>query len=262
MEKTKNALRFVLFTYMVTWLLWLPAIVQSLSGKEISQMNFVIGVFGLMVPSVMGLIFLLKESKLKDVLRDLFKFSMNKWMAVVFVLLPLVMVIAHATNVLIFGASWPVIEEAYKIPLQFVSVLVLGGPLIEEIGWRGYLQNKLNQRYSPIAAGLIVGVIWAIWHFPLFLIKEMLHGGMPLSQFTITVILMSMVISVFQAKANSGIWPALIFHTYMNVTMDVTPLFNEKGHTLWAIVNGVLLVVVIGIGILYDKKKQLPDASS
>ena len=41
---------------------------------------------------------------------------------------------------------------------------------------------------------------------------------------------MCVVISFFQAKANSGIWSALIFHTWMNVTMDVTPLFNEYGH--------------------------------
>lgn len=260
MEKIKNPLRFVLCTYMVTWMLWLPAIVQSLSGKEISQMNFIIGIFGLMMPSVIGFIFLLKDSKLKDVLRNLFKFRWSKWMAVVFLLLPFVMTVAHTINVLIFGASWPVIVNVYNIPLQFVSVLVMGGPLIEEIGWRGYLQRKFYECYSPVVAGIIVGIIWAVWHFPLFLIKEMLHDGMPLSQFTITVILMSVIISVFQAKSNSGIWPALVFHTYMNVTMDVTPLFNENGHTLWAIVNGVLLVVV-GISMWFVKTKPLPSAA-
>ncbi|MCU0381597.1 MAG: hypothetical protein MUE58_10450 [Chitinophagaceae bacterium] len=40
----RNAARFVLYTYAISWLLWLPAILQSRSGKGIDSAWYVIGI--------------------------------------------------------------------------------------------------------------------------------------------------------------------------------------------------------------------------
>jgi uncharacterized protein len=49
----------------------------------------------------------------------------------------------------------------------FALFLLLMGPLPEEIGWRGYLLNRLLVRRSALAASLIVALVWWIWHLPL-----------------------------------------------------------------------------------------------
>jgi membrane protease YdiL (CAAX protease family) len=46
--------------------------------------------------------------------------------------------------------------------------ILLGGMLLgafgEELGWRGYLQNLLDRRWNGIAASVLVGILWGLWH--------------------------------------------------------------------------------------------------
>lgn len=49
-----------------------------------------------------------------------------------------------------------------------VLVLVLVGGVGEELGWRGFLLQRLQERHSPVAASLLVVPVWALWHLPLF----------------------------------------------------------------------------------------------
>jgi hypothetical protein len=56
-----------------------------------------------------------------------------------------------------------------KLMMVFVFFAILDGPLGEEIGWRGFLLPKLLERRGPLAASLVVGVVWYLWHLPLYL---------------------------------------------------------------------------------------------
>jgi len=59
------------------------------------------------------------------------------------------------------------------------SMLIIGGIVgglvagfFEELGWTGFAIPKLRLRYNIITTGLIVGIVWGIWHLPLFMIKD------------------------------------------------------------------------------------------
>ena len=65
-------------------------------------------------------------------------------------------------------ARWP------SVLATFPMVLILGGPLGEEIGWRGFgVGTLVRQGRRPLAAALIIGVIWDGWHLPLSLTHRM-----------------------------------------------------------------------------------------
>lgn len=65
------------------------------------------------------------------------------------------------------------------------SVIGVGGVLLlvvlvngfgEETGWRGFALPLLQRRFSPLTAMLVLAVIWAGWHLPMFLVVDSFRG--------------------------------------------------------------------------------------
>jgi uncharacterized protein len=55
------------------------------------------------------------------------------------------------------------------VPFFVYPVLLTGGPLGEEPGWRGFALPRLQGRYGPLVGTLILGPVWAFWHVPVWL---------------------------------------------------------------------------------------------
>jgi len=82
---------------------------------------------------------------------------------------PLVLLcVAYGVYRLFGGAvfHWPRPSQLATFPLLVLFVLIEA--VGEEVGWRGYLLPALRTRYGPIAASIVLGVIWWAWHMPLF----------------------------------------------------------------------------------------------
>lgn len=71
-----------------------------------------------------------------------------------------------------------------------ISVFVLG-PLPEEMGWRGVGYDRLWRKMNPLAASLVLGVAWAAWHIPLFLIDGTFQNQLGFGSFRFWVFLAS-----------------------------------------------------------------------
>lgn len=50
----------------------------------------------------------------------------------------------------------------------------------EELGWRGFAQPQLQASIGASRAGLIIGLVWSLWHLPLFYFLPSAVGGLPL----------------------------------------------------------------------------------
>ena len=63
---------------------------------------------------------------------------------------------------------------------NFLLVFLPGGPLGEEFGWRGCARSSLQERFDWPVASLGLGMVWGVWHLPLFFIagaSQALHAG-------------------------------------------------------------------------------------
>jgi len=111
---------------------------------------------------------------------------------------------------------------AWILLVSFAHNLLLGGPLGEEIGWRGFLLPQLLKRYRPLTASLILGVVWALWHLPIDLYAGyLLEGPAAILIRIITVVPLAILFTWFYLKSNGNLLVALFLHTSINITPDL-----------------------------------------
>jgi uncharacterized protein len=51
-------------------------------------------------------------------------------------------------------------------------VILVGGPLLEEPGWRGFALPRLQEKFGPLAGTIVLGLLWAAWHYPHYLMAD------------------------------------------------------------------------------------------
>jgi CAAX protease family protein len=102
------------------------------------------------------------------------------------------------------------------IPGVMFSYNLLGGPLFEEFGWRGFLQARLQQTLAPWMAAGCVGVLWAAWHLPLFLVDGWNSG--PVLAFFGTCVGLSVVFAFCFNASGQSIVVAILMHAAFNAS--------------------------------------------
>ncbi len=100
------------------------------------------------------------------------------WILVVFFLGPAILLGLYL-NPLLGGES---IDLSNTLPLYQVVpmflIFILTAGLGEELGWRGFLLPRLQSRYSSLVASIAIGVLWGLWHFPLFIYSGLDHPSL------------------------------------------------------------------------------------
>ena len=66
--------------------------------------------------------------------------------------------------------DWSRLPPLYTVVPNFILFTIAAG-IGEEFGWRGFLLPRLQTHHNALVSSLIIGVMWAIWHIPLFFIK-------------------------------------------------------------------------------------------
>ena len=122
--------------------------------------------------------------------------------------------------------------------VEFVRVLFVGGPLGEEIGWRGFaLPSLLNGQASAMKTSMILGLIWGLWHAPFYFVpgsgqNDMLRlGGSFLAlfpAFVVWVMGMTVIFTWLHKLTNGNLLIAIIFHTAINTAAFFPSVIGAK----------------------------------
>ncbi|HZW03005.1 MAG TPA: type II CAAX endopeptidase family protein [Anaerolineaceae bacterium] len=115
--------------------------------------------------------------------------------------------------------------------------LVLGP--IEEIGWRGLALPLLQRKFAPFWAGLILGVIWALWHIPSFFISGMPQTAWAVGPYFLGIIAMSVILTPMFNASKGSLLISVLFHFQM-----MNPLFPDAQPWDNLFFVGVAVIVV------------------
>ena len=109
--------------------------------------------------------------------------------------------------------------------LPLVAFMLILGPM-EELGWRGYATPVLQRAMAPIWAGLLVGIVWALWHVPAFFLGGTPQSGWEVMPFLLGATAVSVIVTAFFNAARGSILLAALFHWQLNMPMwpDTKPL--------------------------------------
>lgn len=110
------------------------------------------------------------------------------------------------------GGSFGYSQFLKQLPTIFP--LIIFGPLSEEFGWRGFLQKRIIKEFPSITGSIIIGMIWSLWHLPLFYMAGTSQHdfNIPFFPFLISIISSSFVYTYLYIKTNGILFSAILLH--------------------------------------------------
>jgi membrane protease YdiL (CAAX protease family) len=258
--ETRSLLLYLLIAFGWTWLLWLPSVIISVTdnkslmywmydvemtpGLGLIAIGGIFSTFGPLVAAftVTGLI----EGR-EGVRRFWRRFwdvrLPGRWLLVSF-LLPFIIIAVPRLLVVPLG---------YPLQLAWASqpVLILGwllsnftrsGGMSEEFGWRGYALPRLQAWWNALVSSIVLGVIWTVWHLPLWFLAGSSQQGSSFWLFLTNLVLTSILYTWLYNNARGSILVAVVFHAISNTVAQMFP--GSTSNLFYWVVLGLIVILV------------------
>lgn len=245
---------FFVLAYAITWLAFTPAMLGYRGG--LGQLFFVIAQFG---PALAALIvILLSGASFGRWARAIVRWRVAPWWYAVAVGLPVLFI---AVESLVFGLLGNPVDLS-RVPgalAGFVPSLVfltLIAGLGEEPGWRGFALPRMEARYTPVVATLLLGLAWAFWHLPLvFVDPRFPHGFTSLGPLVLMAVLTLIGISLMAFfytwiyNATQSVLLVMLLHGSFNTATGAFPapfeVLQRGVYVTLLVVQDVTLLIAV-----------------
>jgi membrane protease YdiL (CAAX protease family) len=237
-------LKFFLLTYAMAWICWAASYAISRGSVTndpgpiapmrtlIAGAVFLLGVFA---PAIVALALTTRAKGTEEgdgtggrtgalaLLGRVFKWQVDaRWYFFAVGYMPAIKLSVALVHRVVTGA-WPRFgQEAWYLMAAaiLVSTWVQAG---EEIGWRGYALPRLSERFGLAPASVILGLIWASWHLPLFFFPGSNKLGQSFPLYLLQVTALSVAIAWLYWRSNGSLLLTMLIHAAVNNTKDIVP---------------------------------------
>lgn len=233
---------FFAVTIAATWIVWIVLYRSGILSEPGAR------IIGTWAPTLTAIALTAGERGLKGVgtlLRRLLIWRAHPlWYAFAIGSTAVIVVVAIAAHRALGGvavsdndpAQWYLVFPGFA-SIFFVSVLG------EEVGWRGYALPRLQGRFGPLRASLVIGTIWGVWHLPLWWMGGNFHAQIPFGLFVLQDIALAIVMTWMLNRTGGSLLLVSILHAASNLTIGVAPLLPQY-------TGGSLLPLWVAVGLL------------
>jgi membrane protease YdiL (CAAX protease family) len=232
-----SVISYFILACAISWLCLLPIIgIDGFLGRttlsdERMPLLFIAMCAG---PTISGLLLIYVmdgKSGLKDLGVKLFKWKIKfRFYLIALFTAPILLLLSYFSLSLFSSKFIPTIFASDDVMMLIIGGIVGGiaAGLCEEIGWTGFVTPQLRTKYSIITTGLLLGVVWGFWHFPLFM-KEDPDGQIPL-----LILLMGSLITHLPAFRILMTWVydrtrSLLIAVLMHMSFTASTLIFQAG---------------------------------
>lgn len=260
--KEKNIpFRFFVVTFAWSWLLWLPFAIDGLVNSEmVLYPTMFLGAFGPVFGACYSVWSIQGKSAVVEFIKSFATVNIGiKLLVKIFIILGVVNVVAWFIPELFgYERMEMLLPSIYVFPAVWIFMIFLGGGQ-EEIGWRGYILPFLESRFGLWKGNILLGIVWSIWHLPLWFIPQANQKHMPFLAFVIGHIGLSFIFSWVMKASKGKAFSALIAHGTSNALISIFPTFGQVADEFqlrfWLHETMVLIVGIFFI--LHIKKKYI-----
>lgn len=219
---------FIAVTFGFAWIFWLPGVLETQGLLRLPvpwNAFFLMGIFG---PLAGALYATARRGGWPAIRRFLtrvldVRLGLNWWLVIlIFPLIPPALALWIQGLLESSGAAPPVLANPWMILPTILFMTVLGGGQ-EEFGWRGYALDILQSRWSALTASVVLGLIWGLWHLPLFFIQHTGQYYMPLWAFVLASPAFSILTTWIYNSTGKRLFAALLFHGVINAGLETFP---------------------------------------
>ena len=219
---TKYPLRwFFILTFAITWgLAGIYFAGNALFDRFLGEMSvtnpfFILAVWG---PNIAGVILTGVNEGWRGILHLLKKFIPVRaniaWYLVALFLFPFAGLLVNA----ITGTPVKITAMHSGEILTVALAILISGPLGEELGWRGFALPKLLKSYSATLAGIILGLIWGLWHLPSFFASGLPQGSIQIPLFLVAAVAISVIVTWIFVNTKGNVFISFLVHYTLNFT--------------------------------------------
>jgi membrane protease YdiL (CAAX protease family) len=238
---------FVILTFAISWSLWFAAGVTSTGGPNTPL--FLLGVFS---PGIVALgltAFSGGRAAVVALLRRLIDWDVPvRWYVFAVSFMLAIKLTAALVHRVAFGA-WPAFGQAPLLLMVAATIAstMMGGQVGEELGWRGYALPRLAGRFGLGPASVLLGVIWAVWHLPLFWAPVGDTFGQSFPLYLLQVIALSVAMAWLYSNTRGSLLPVMLLHAAVNNTKDIVPSVDPGATNPWALSHSPVAWITLAL---------------
>lgn len=243
--KTKTRKRglgtFIALTFALTWgIAAMFIFTPDLVGEAgLSNPFFVMAVYGPGIAGVVVAWLRLGTVGLRSYLSRLtmFRMPISAWL---FVIVGFPVIVYAGALVTGTAGDTPVFSPWYSAVGALAAAMFLAGT-VEELGWRGVALPLLQRRFTPLASGLLLGLVWAMWHLPAFALSGTVQSAWAMGPYFAGILALSVIMTWLFNVSKGSIGVAWLVHF-----QAMNPLFPDAQpwDSLFYVIAAVIIVVV------------------
>jgi len=218
-QRRANVMTFVLLTFIATWTMWIAASAFFPDSLAFASLP------GTIMPAIMALWLTKRESEqsFRDLVTRLFKWRVSVWYYVFALTFMAAVKLSAASLYRLDTGAWPAFGATSLILMLVGALFSTPVQAGEEIGWRGFMLQRLALRMGFAWASLLVGVTWAAWHLPMFFMPggDMVGQSFPL--FVLMVTALSVPMAWLYRRTDGSLLLTMIMHAAVNNTAAIVP---------------------------------------